>query len=385
MILSVNGRIRLLRRRYQSADGKSETPVDRLLDAARSTVSVAARQLCCRLGVSGRSFARSAENLKAAAQISVSEELLRGIVEAEGKAVLATSADEQLELDWSARDCVVTTASGTEVSRIYASCDGVLIPTTTAAEKQKRRATVLGKRAKMLPRFVEQMGPLGPVKKGSDQRYKQIYVTILYDQSQTRRLVGVTRKNHKGLGKLLNCESRRVELRTATERIGLVDGAVCLRTHLSNLPLQTVLLDFYHLSEHVNDAKRKTLGEKTEAGETWAADVLHALRHEGYDVFFQKLLDWRTTLRGSRRKVADKLINYTAARQEMMNYAECDAKGWDVGTGPMESMCGVTTDRLKGRGRRWDLDNAEAMMALEGLYQSNLWDRYWNKALQNQN
>jgi len=74
-----------------------------------------------------------------------------------------------------------------------------------------------------------------------------------------------------------------------------------------------------------------------------------------------------------------------AERQAMMDYAECEKRGWDVGTGPMESMCGVTTDRLKGRGRRWDLDNAEAVMALEAMYQSNLWDRYWAKALCNQN
>ena len=356
-----------------------------MLDAAEAGVSVGVRQLCCRLGVSGRSFARSAENLEEAAQISVSEELLRQIVEGEGKAVLAASTNEQLELDWSAKDCVATTPAGKKVSRLYASADGVLIPTTTAAEKQKRRATVLKTRSKILPRFVEKLAPLGPVKKGSDQRYKQVYVTILYDQSRDRRLVGVTRKDHKGLGKLLNRESRRTKLRTATERIGLVDGAVCLRTHLSNLPLQAVLLDFYHLSEHVNDAKRKTLGEKTEAGEKWAGEVLHALRHEGYDVFFQKLMDWRTTLRSGRRKVADKLINYASAREEMMKYAQCEKNGWDVGTGPMESMCGVTTDRLKGRGRRWDIDNAEAMMALEGLYQSSLWDRYWDRALQNQN
>jgi len=37
---------------------------------------------------------------------------------------------------------------------------------------------------------------------------------------------------------------------------------------------------------------------------------------------------------------------------------------------PMESMCGVTTGRIKGRGRRWDLENAEAMMALEAVHQS---------------
>jgi len=70
----------------------------------------------------------------------------------------------------------------------------------------------------------------------------------------------------------------------------------------------------------------------------------------------------------------------------MILYPQCDPIGLDVGSGPIESMCGVTTDRIKGRGRRWDLDNAEAVMALEGLYQSSgLWDRYWAKAFAHRN
>ncbi|MCY2954237.1 MAG: hypothetical protein NTU53_20060 [Planctomycetota bacterium] len=246
----------------------------------------------------GRSFARSMENLYEAAQIRMSEERLRTVVESEGKTVLSASAEEPLEID---------------------------------------------------------------------------------------RLVGVTRKDHRGLGKLLGREASRVHLRAATERVGLVDGAVCLRNHLEVLPLERVLLDFFHLSEHVNNASRKTLGEKTEAGKKWVHEVLHTLRHEGYEPFFQKLVDWRGGLRGSKRKEADRLLNYVAERQAMMDYAECEKRGWDVGTGPMESMCGVTTDRLKGRGRRWDLDNAESLMALEAMYQSNLWDRYWDKALCHQN
>jgi len=158
-----------------------------------------------------------------------------------------------------------------------------------------------------------------------------------------------------------------------------------LRNHLEVLPLERVLLDFFHLSEHVNDASRKTLGEKMEAGEKWVHEVLHTLRHEGYGPFFQKLADWRSGLRGSKRKEADRLLNDVAEQQAMMDYAECEKRGWDVGTGPMESTCGVTTDRLKGRGRRWDLDNAESLMALEAMYQSNLWDRYWAKARCNEN
>jgi hypothetical protein len=31
------------------------------------------------------------------------------------------------------------------------------------------------------------------------------------------------------------------------------------------------------------------------------------------------------------------------------------------------------------------VDHAEAMMALEAMYQSNLWDRYWTNALSRQN
>jgi hypothetical protein len=74
-----------------------------------------------------------------------------------------------------------------------------------------------------------------------------------------------------------------------------------------------------------------------------------------------------------------------AKRQDMMPYAKCDQHGWDVGSGPIESMCGVTTDRIKGRGRRWDIDNAEALMALEALHQSSLWEKYWDQALRNHN
>ncbi len=57
-----------------------------------------------------------------------------------------------------------------------------------------------------------------------------------------------------------------------------------------------------------------------------------------------------------------------------------------MGSGPMESMCGVTTDRRKRRGWRWGLDNAEALMTLEALYQSTgLWDRYWQNAFNHRN
>ena len=138
------------------------------------------------------------------------------------------------------------------------------------------------------------------------------------------------------------------------------------------------MLDFYHFSEHVGEAGKATLGE--EGTKEWIHTVLHLARNVGYEPMFQQLLDWRGKLRGGKRCVADRLIHYVAQRREMMGYEHCDEHGWDVGSGPMESMCGVTTPRIKGRGRRWNLENAEAVMELEALHQSGLWHRYWDKA-----
>jgi len=382
----VNGRVELTRQRFGGQGQDSEHPCDRLVDETEAAVSVGTRQLCVREGTNARSFDRGRENLKHAALIVVGEEQFRQLVEGDGKNVVRLSGDEQLELDWSASQCKTQTPEGKEITRLYISGDGVLTPTTTQSEKDKRRATVLKKRKSLPPEKRKKLKPLGRVNKGSDQRYKQIYVTIIYDQEQKHRLVGVTCKRVKGLKRLLKTDAARVRLRAADERLGMVDGAVCLRNHLDLLSLNEVLLDFYHLSEHVGAAAAKTLGAESELAKQWLAKVLHTLRHEGYAPFFQQLLDWRSPLRGGKRKAADELINYVASRQEMIVYEKCDSHGWDVGSGPMESMCGVTTDRIKGRGRRWDLKNAEAMMALEALYQSTgLWDRYWQNQLAHRN
>jgi len=384
--VTTNGHIRLSRTRFGDKEQGSEHPCDRLVDETEAAVSVGVRQLCVREGSNARSFDRGRDNLKHAAQVTVGEEQFRVLVESEGNAVLKSSDDEQLELDWSASQCKTKAPDGKEVTRMYVSGDGVMVPTTTQQEKDKRRATVLKKRQNMPTQKRQKLKPLGKVKKGSDQRYKQIYVTCLYDQNQEHRLVGVTCKKVKGLKRLLKREAARVRLRGADERLGIVDGAVCLRNNLDHLPLVKILLDIYHLNEHVGDAAAKTLGAETSDAKQWLDKVLHTLRHEGYDPFFQQLLDWRAPLRGNKRKAADELLKYVAARQDMIIYEQCDPHGWDVGSGPMESMCGVTTDRIKGRGRRWDLENAEAMMALEALYQSTgLWDRYWANAFAHRN
>lgn len=383
------------RTRWYSRGEGSDSPLDRLLDAAEATVSVGVRELCCRLGIAGGSFARSAENLKAAAKLTLAEESLRKVVESEGRAVLAASHEEQLELDWSAGQCRTRTPDGQQVSRIYVSADGVMVPVTTTAEKHKRRETVLKKRREKPRRRGVRRARLGAVKAGADQRYKQFYLTSFYDQEQEHRLVSVTSKDHRSLGKLLKRDAARLRIKAADERVGLVDGAVCLRKHLDGLPLTAAGLDFYHLSEHVHQGRRGTFGEsrespqsgkQAEAGVQWAGELLHTVKHAGYEPFWGKLVEWRKAQRAkAKRQCADGLLHYVAERREMIAYDEFVGRGWHIGSGPMEAMCKATTRRLKGAGMRWDRDHAEELMGLESLYQSNLWDRYWTNALWQRN
>jgi hypothetical protein len=145
-VITANGRIQWSRRRFAGGVAASHCPVDKLLDESQKAVSVGVRQLCCREGTQARSFARGRENLKHTAQLTLGEELFRQIVESEGHAMLQASESEQLALDWSGKDCRTCTPEGQATTRMYASADGVLVPTTTQAEKDQRRETVKKRR-----------------------------------------------------------------------------------------------------------------------------------------------------------------------------------------------------------------------------------------------
>ena len=78
-----------------------------------------------------------------------------------------------------------------------------------------------------------------------------------------------------------------------------------------------------------------------------------------------------------KRQAVKSLQKYVASRVDMTDYPVFRARGYDCGSGPTESFCGCLTRRLKGRGMRWDGDNAEAIMAIASIYYTSQWKRYW--------
>lgn len=368
----------LSRRRWQGPGGGGVVPADALLDAAEATVSLGARELCCRTGADARSFARAAENLKLVGQLTLSAELLRQVVEREGRRVLAAGESGELAPDWQAVDCRVKTPQGREVSRVYVGVDGFMAPLLTDAEKRaRRRKVVAARRGRGEGR--PKLPPLPPRRGGANGRYKEFKLVQFHDEAMEHRIVSVTRKPCQEAGRIMRRDARRIGFERAEERVGNVDGGPWIVNQVVRWPvaLSGLCLDFYHLGKHVDEGRRVTFGEEGPQGRQWAGEVMHAAKHQGYPPLWDRLVRWRTGQRGRKREAADGLLNYVSQRKGMICYEQFIQNGWRISSSTTESECGAVPRRVKGGGKRWDADNAEAVMALEATIQSDLWQPYW--------
>ncbi len=385
-VLTINGRVVLRRIRWHGTGEGSCTPLDVYLDKAEQTISVGAREIGCRLNGDSKNFDKAAENLARAAQIYTSGETLRVMIETEGKQVLNALQSGALVIPWTAADCKTAAAptedgtTATGPTRVYMGSDGVMVPVVSDEEKKKRRQKVKEKRR----RRGKKAQPLPRAKAGADQKYKEFKIVAYYDESQEHRIVGGTKGDCTEAGVVMRRLATRIHLEEADEKIGNIDGSPWIRNQIERreLSLDEVGLDFYHLGENVHKARRSVYGEEDKAGEAWADEVMHMFKHDGYEAAWQKIVAWRTTLRGpGKRRAADQLMGYMSERREMILYPEFIEKGWQIGSGPTEATCKTLTARLKGSGMRWDTINAEGVMALEALSQSGLWKTYWQTLL----
>ena len=229
--------------------------------------------MACRVNLSATSFVRAAAALERTAQVKLSGERLRQVVEATGRRVLKAQQDDAIAVTWHAEDCVVPDSETSKTTRVYTGCDGVMVPIITDAEKVKRREKVKAKRRLRS----KKCKPLPPRNRGSDLSWKEFKVAFFYSEDAKRQHVAFTHGNHVAAGKLLRREADRLRFQEADQRVGLVDGAVWIREqmHLHFAELDALGLDFYHLSENVHRARsqgvwrgiarRQSLGGRTDA------------------------------------------------------------------------------------------------------------------------
>jgi hypothetical protein len=343
-------------------------PADAWLGIAARRHSPGVREMACREALHC-SFEVAGDNLRRTAQLSMSGSSLRLLVEAEGPAIQAALLSGMLAPGFTAADCTGQT--------LITGADGVMVPLVTEQQKQKRRNTQATKRAAAGRRSTARPGR---PKRGADGPYKEFKLLTYYDADKTHRHVEGTSGDHEALGALMSRTAKRLEFGQAKHKYAVSDGAEWIaRQYRKRLPmLDEHILDYFHLQEHVVQTSQVLYGVDTPAAKRWRDETIDCVWERGPLAMLDRLSRSLQAHRDSeKRQSLSSLHQYVGKRVSMTDYPLFRQHGYDCGSGPTESCCGTLTSRLKGPGMRWDKDNAESLMALAGVYHSNLWRTYW--------
>jgi hypothetical protein len=145
--------------------------------------------------------------------------------------------------------------------------------------------------------------------------------------------------------------------------------------------VEAVILDFYHVSEHLGDLARVLYPGDESARKGWLEPWCRRLKHEGGQVVLEALRSVPADGRESVRKVHGEIVGYFENHVHRMDYPTYQAKGWAIGSGPIESACKtVIGKRMKNGGMRWGEDGADEMCHLRALFASGeeQWNAYWH-------
>lgn len=376
-VLSAAGELVLRRRYYWGRGFGGCYPSDEKAGVAASAVTAGARELCCLMALSS-DFRTAGRDLRRVGGLSVGRERLRQLVEAEAARAASLRDTGVVPAAWSAR------THDLERGRLYVGVDGLLVRAVTAAEKLKRRRAHAARRRLRGRRGVKNLKPLPAPRPGADQPFKEVKFAVFYDQPKERRHALATAGDGAELGRVLRQHAARVGIDHARQALGLTDGAAWIARQLDvNLPMLTArILDFYHLASHVHEAARACLGEGTAEAAAWAQARLHEAKRRGPGPVLAAADAFKRSTRSpAKREAMRRLRNYLAERAEsgMLDYPAARRRGWDIGSGPTESMGKNLARRLRGPGMKWDLDHAADLMNLKAMYESGQSEAYWSR------
>ena len=147
--------------------------------------------------------------------------------------------------------------------------------------------------------------------------------------------------------------------------------------------VEAVILDFWHVAEHLGELARALYPSDESARGDWLDPLCHRLKHEGGRAVLEALRSLPADGRESVRKVHREVLGYFENHVDRMDYPAYLAKGWAIGSGPMESGCKTAIGkRMKNGGMRWGESGADEMCHLRALFCSGdgQWNAYWYRA-----
>jgi hypothetical protein len=185
------------------------------------------------------------------------------------------------------------------------------------------------------------------------------------------------------LGRQWRRQAAQVGWDQAERQLALTDGAPCLEEFIrKNAPLAIRILDFYHASQHVAELARALCPGDETAFEKLQQEWCHHLKHAGGAAL---LATWHALdpsgWSDAQRECYRQQEQYVRNNVHRMDYPTYLARGWMIGSGPVEAACKlVVGQRLKGTGMRWRQPGSDSLCHLRALFlsQPGQWEDFWN-------
>jgi hypothetical protein len=233
---------------------------------------------------------------------------------------------------------------------------------------------------------VRRQGPDGAKAEG-----RMAYVGMVYNarsEHDTRRLAPHQVRYLAGfygldeLGLELRRQAAEVGWDEAEQQLALSDGGSGLEDFFrKNFPRAQCILDFYHASEHVANLARSLHPTEEAAFAEQTHAWCHELKHQGGAALLATLEQLPLEDRSAAVcEVHRQETQYLRNNLQRTDYPAYVARGWQIGSGPIEAACKtVIGQRLKGSGMRWGDDGADSLSHLRALYLSepDQWETFW--------
>jgi len=160
----------------------------------------------------------------------------------------------------------------------------------------------------------------------------------------------------KEFGHLLWATGCQRQAQLAEELIFLGDGAEWIWNLVQeHYPEAVQIVDWFHATEYIAPVANATFTDKDKR-QSWSDQVRSDLWDGKLDeviAAFDRFTHQQAT------QTATKAVTYFTNNQHCMDYPSYRAKGYQIGSGTIESGCKqIVPQRLKIAGAIWDLDNA---------------------------
>ena len=363
--LTLLGPVRLRRHYYLCPRCRTGAcPRDHLLGLHAHDLTPAADEVVCLAGLQG-SFAEAAERVLARlANLRVSESTVERATEAAGARAGAALAAGQVfgppgAWAWH-RD-----AEGKTVAYVSVDATGVGQQGPGGAAAEGRMATV-GMVYNPVPeergRWADPAGPRPP--------WQSRYVAQLQPLAA---LAGPLRR-----------QAAQVGMGAAERWVAISDGGSGLEDFLRENfgRVEAVILDFWHVAEYLGELAQALHPGREEVAQGWRTEWCHRLKHEGGRAVLEGLRGLAAGRGAAARECRERVLRYFENQCHRMDYPAYAAKGWQIGSGPVESACKtVIGQRMKGAGMRWGEGGADAVAHLRGLFRSERgqWEAFWSQ------